>query len=309
MKILNMMIKAYARLHRYPGVPKRLLTPARLLMRHIASKTLPRLLTKKYTPSTVMEKNLIVSFTSFPTRIHQVWQVVECMKRQAVLPEKIILWLSKDQFPDENCIPLSLRSRQDGVFEIRMVDGDIRSHKKYYYVAKEYPNSLIFLIDDDIYYPTDIIEKTLAAHHKYPDAVISNYGYIIRYNQRNELLPYLKWKRWFSFSTDPNLFLGSGGGTLFKSSGLYKDLTQIELALRLTPIADDIWLNAMVKLVQRPIVLLPNGQLLPITIAGNTCLNTENINQNRNDIQLTELVKYYVDTLGFSPFQKRCVIP
>lgn len=302
MKILNLMIKAYARLHRYPGVPTRLLTPARLVMRHIASNILPKYLAKTYTPSTRMEKNLFVSFTSFPTRIHQVWQIVECMKHQTVLPEKIILWLSREQFPDESCIPDSLRSRQDGTFEIRMVDGDIRSHKKYYYVAKEFPESLVFLIDDDMYYPTDIIENTLAAHHKYPDAVISNYGYKIGYNERNELLPYLTWKRCFSFSTDYNLFLGSGGGTLFKPSDLYKDLTQIELALRLTPIADDIWFNAMVKLVRRPIVLMPNGLILPVDVSDNIKLASENRLQSKNDIQLQNVITYYKKMKGINPF-------
>ena len=87
------------------------------------------------------------------------WHVVECMFRQSYQPKKIILWLSQEQFPNEEDIPMSLRKRVNNIFQIRMVSGDIRSHKKYYYVVKEYPNSLILLIDDDLYYPTDMIEQ------------------------------------------------------------------------------------------------------------------------------------------------------
>lgn len=72
---------------------------------------------------------IIVSLTSFPARINNVWLVVECMLRQTVHADKIILWLSKDQFPSDDCIPFSLKKRISDVFEIRMVSGDIRSHK------------------------------------------------------------------------------------------------------------------------------------------------------------------------------------
>lgn len=83
------------------------------------------------------------------------------MLNQTLQPREIILWLSKEQFPTTDSLPESLKSREDDVFKIRMVDGDIRSHKKYYYVVKEYTDDLIFLIDDDIYYPTDIIERSV----------------------------------------------------------------------------------------------------------------------------------------------------
>lgn len=215
------------------------------------------------------------------------------MMRQTYRPAKIILWLSKDQFPDGSSIPASLREREGDMFEIRIVEGDIHSHKKYHYVSKEYSDSLIFLIDDDIYYPTDILERTMTAHKKHPEAIICNYGYHIRYNENGELMPYNSWPKEYEYSTGDDLFFGSGGGTLFKSSWLHEDLTNIELAMRLTPIADDIWLNAMVSLAGREKILLPNGLILPVLIEENVKLASQNKGQNGNDEQINSIMAHY----------------
>ena len=90
-----------------------------------------------------------------------------------MMPHKIILWLSKDQFPTQNTIPENLKQIENSIFHIRLVDGDIRSHKKYYYAIKEYPNNLIFLIDDDLYYPANIIERSYRQYEK-TKGIISN---------------------------------------------------------------------------------------------------------------------------------------
>ena len=236
---------------------------------------------------------VIVSLTSFPARINNVWQVVECMLRQTFQPSKIILWLSKEQFPNLEDIPNSLRIRESELFEIRMVEGDIRSHKKYYYAAKEFPNSFIFLIDDDIYYPTDLLEKVWTAHLKYPDAIISNYSYRIRFSDMGILpLPYKEWDIIYESTIDYNIFFGSGGGTLFQPATLYKDLTNLNLSMQLTPQADDIWLNTMARLNHVPVFVISEGLLLPIKITSNTCLSTDNLSGN-NDHQISAVIQHY----------------
>ena len=247
---------------------------------------------------------IIVSLTSFPARIDNVWQVVECMKRQTYKPAKILLWLSKEQFPTKESIPNSLYDREDDTFEIRMVDGDIRSHKKYYYVSKEFPDSLVLLIDDDIYYASDLLERTMMAHEENPHAVICNYGYLMTYQADGKLNPYRKWKHNYSNSTSSQLFFGSGGGTLFRPSELYCDLTNIEKARQLTPLADDIWLNAMVRLAGRPIVMLKNGLFLEINNKNNVRLATENCSLNKNDEQLNNIIDYFQKMNGCNPFSK-----
>lgn len=298
MKILDIFVKSYAKMHKSGA----LLPPLRYFTRSLASRWIPFYLSHSGYKKAKQDIPVIVSLTSFPERINYVWQVVECMLRQSYRPQKIILWLSKEEFPDKATIPHSLSERVGDRFEIRLVDKNIRSHKKYHYVSQANPDGYVFLVDDDLYYATDLLERTWKEHEKHPDAVIVNYGYEIAYGEDGSLLPYRKWGKCFKYSTSPNLFFGSGGGTLFKPSALYKDLTDIKLALELTPIADDIWLNAMVRMAKLKMVMLSNGLILPYKIKNKNLLATQNINEGLNDKQLNNVIQYYLRTIGVNPF-------
>ena len=292
MNLLDFFVKSYGHFHDYKNVPFWVMTPFRRVLRKMANAALPHYLPKIQTAQKRDEVEIIVSFTSFPARIDMVWQVVLCMLKQTLPPQKIILWLSRKQFSGDKDIPLRLKELQGEVFQIRFVDGDIRSHKKYYYVSKEYPDSLIFLIDDDIYYPTDIIERSYNAYLKHKDSIICNYGYQIGYYNDGRLKPYREWKHVYSETVGNNLFFGSGAGTLFKPSFMHNDLTNIELALELTPRADDIWLNAMAKLAMTPVCILSPGLYLPI-ISDTESLKSINNGESYNDVQLKSVEAFY----------------
>lgn len=306
MNIYILLTNLYGALHNYKHVPFFILTPFRRFIRFLANLLLPKYLYKKNIYKGRIQKNLVVSLTSFPARIENVWMVIETIKRQTVLPEKIILWLSKEQFPIMENIPSSLLDRQDELFEIRLVDGDIKSHKKFYYASCEFPDYMIVLIDDDIYYRLDMIERLLDAYRRNSRAIICQFGSIMKFDKNAQLLPYINWKKVTSGSTDNNLFFGSGGGTLFTPSKLYKDLTNKELFLELTPLADDVWLNAMARLAHLPIELLDPYLPLPIQGKGNQIkLSTTNVWEGKNDLQIKAISNYYRKKLSIDPFQDR----
>ena len=94
---------------------------------------------------------VIVSLTSFPARIGKLWIVIECMLRQKSQPEKIMLWLSREQFPNELAdLPKRLVEQTERGLDIKFVDNDFRSHKKYYYAFKEFKDKFELTIDDDL---------------------------------------------------------------------------------------------------------------------------------------------------------------
>lgn len=227
------------------------------------------------------------------------------MLRQTYQPAKIILWLSKEQFPHPEDIPKTLRDREGELFEIRMVDGDIRSHKKYYYVNKKFPNSLIFLIDDDLYYPTDILERTMKAYHDNLGAIVCNYGYHINYDKDGRLLPYSSWLTEYRCSSKSDLFFGSGGGTLIDTSQLDPIATNVEIATELTPIADDIWLNAVVRYSNMRIIMLRNGLILPVHNKDNVRLASQNLWNNQNDVQLNRVISYFKESENKEVFSEK----
>lgn len=294
MNIVDCLIKFYSRLHNYNILPYWFLTPIRRLVRKCANIFIPKVL-EKQVYNYHKEIDVIVSFTSYPARINNVWQVVECMLRQTYIPQKIILWLSLNQFSSMNDLPDSLRSRIGDRFEVRFVEGDIRSHKKYYYVSKENPESLIFLVDDDLYYPSDILEKTYNQYLSKPDSIVANYGYTITFYEDGTHKSYSEWKAVRGNYDGPNSFFGSGGGTLFKPSLMFKDFLDINKGRMLTPLADDIWINAMADLNRIPKYIINSGLVLDIYSKDDTPLYKTNVGGGANDKQLHDIEQYYKD--------------
>jgi hypothetical protein len=150
-----------------------------------------------------------------------------------------------------------------------------------------------------------MIEEMIKKHDQYPDTVISRYGYIRKYDNNGNLLPYKEWNEISGASANKHLFFGSGGGTLIKPSALYKDLINKDLFLKLTPIADDIWLNAMVELAGLSINKIKFGLILPIKGGEtNVTLCSENVAGGQNDIQINDVREYYKQELNKELFAK-----
>lgn len=304
MNVLDLYVKTYSRLYTQRSSFSHLFSPVRWGVRKLANYHIPHYLSHCRQPERhPVCDELIVSLTSFPPRIDNVWQVVECMLRQTVLPSKVFLWLSKEQFPSMDSIPLSLRERQNDIFKIRLVDEDLRSHKKYYYVFNENPDKMIVLIDDDLYYPGDMLESLVNEYKRTPNSVICRYGYVMEYGKDNELKEYSSWKSTLGACSSNHFFFGSGGGTLIVPSFLYKDYNNRNLFEKLTPLADDIWLNAMVKLAGLKIIKLDSGLLCPIFNKNSTPLSRLNVLENQNDKQIKSISEYYKER-GLNPFGK-----
>lgn len=290
MNWLNFYTKVYGKLHNYPGVPYWVLTPMRKIVRYFANKKLPQHLAKKHIDKEKGKKiDVIVSFTSFPARINDVWKVVESIKNQSFRPEKIILWLSEEQFPSKETIPDSLWKEEDELFEIRMVVGDIRSHKKFFYVMQEYPDKTFVTCDDDVYYHPDTLKYLVEGSKKYPSSIIANITHEIMYDDEGNLMSYNQWKGSNTPFSTSNLVQIGIGGVLYPPGSLHELTLRKELFINLTPLADDIWLNCMARLNSTPIV--KSGmklQLLPIE-SDSPNLYTSNKGENKNDIQISQL--------------------
>ena len=251
---------------------------------------------------------IVISLTSFPARLNTIWQCIESLKRQSVVPEKIILYLSKDQI-SYNDIPSSLKKEQDELFEICMVDGDIRSHKKYYYAMKDYPDKMIVTTDDDVIYPPFMLSSLLEAHLKYPTDVIANYTHVIK-QDNGTVAPYTEWydipATQNIIDTTINQIQVGIGGVLYPPNSLYKDVLNIDLARELSFLADDLWLYAQTVMGGHRVVKskLNKKTIIPIKIENDSTLTTENVYQNKNDIQFKNLRDYYLDRLNIDIVKK-----
>lgn len=295
MNALELFTKIYGKLQNY-GMPFWVMTPFRRTVRGLANIVLPKYLSRPYKQKAMVEKDLIVSFTSFPARIDNVWQVVECLKRQTILPEKIILWLSKDQFPNGEGIPVSLRKQEDKLFEIRLVEGDIRSHKKYLYAIQEFPEKTFITCDDDVYYETDMIERLVNTSLRFPHCIVANNAHTIRHDSNGNLLPYLQWSPATHQYESKNLLQVGIGGVLYPPHCLNPLVERIDVFKKVAPLADDIWLNTMARLNKTPIVKAPSNVLkLPVESESPTLSSVNNGKENMNDIQIRKIREYLRD--------------
>jgi len=249
---------------------------------------------------------VIITLTSFPGRINRVWLVIETILRQSQKPDRIILWLSKEQFTSINQLPIRLISQTNKGLEIRFVDGDLKSHKKYYYTLKEFPDDIIITIDDDILYPSWMIEDLITASIKNPQSVVCRYACVISYI-KDEIIPYDKWVKPISDNTiHADLFFGSGGGTLFPAYSLSHEILNEYVIKNVTPLADDVLLNAICRLNNIDVIKVAgNSKLLPVIFNKKTHLSTINIGQLQNDHQIKMLREYSTSKFNIDPFKKK----
>ena len=100
--------------------------------------------------------NITVSLTTFGKRIDDVYLAIESIAKQTLKPNRVILWLSKDEFFNKK-LPITLTNLQKRGLEIKYCK-DLKSYNKIIPTIKECPNDLIITIDDDIIYNFDLIE-------------------------------------------------------------------------------------------------------------------------------------------------------
>jgi len=247
--------------------------------------------------------NVIVSLTSFPARLEDLNLTLETILRQDLQPNRILVYLSSDQISSLNLLPLRLSKLTKRGVEYIFVEGDIKSHKKYYYSLKDFPNNPILTIDDDLLYDSKMLNRLYSAYLKDPSIIYCHYGYTITYNPLNKIESYRDWVMNKSFA-DAGLFnfFGSGGGTLFPPGTLHPEVFNIEVVKEICFNADDVWLNAMSRLVKTKVCQLRPSSILFIPNSNLVSLKTINLAQNQNDVQIKNVSEYCLEKFGVDPF-------
>ena len=192
--------------------------------------------------------NLAVCLTSFPPRINNLWMTIHSLFRQTNLPGHIVLYLSYKDFPKgKGELPETLLWFEYYGLEIKFVEENLRSHKKYYYVMLEHPEWDVITVDDDIYYRKDLVEQLLRLHSLAPKAVCGNQVVELPM-QESDFYDYASWKfRYIEKPTFSYRYVAIGCGGIFYPNGIFLPSEQAfdkEVILRNALSADDLWLKA-----------------------------------------------------------------
>lgn len=249
---------------------------------------------------------LIVSLTSFPERMYEIHYTLYSLLTQTLKPDEVVLWLAKEQFPNgEADIPPAVLQLQKNGLTIKWCE-DLRSYKKLIPSLKEYPDDIIVIVDDDVYYPADWLDKMYRQYLKTPGCVIGHRSHRIRLGADGHPLPY---KQWQKNTTQPKPsfrnFLTGCGGVLYPPHSLYKDVGDAELFRKIAPYADDIWFWAMTVLNNVKVrsfrgrmrkVLLVNPER-ELRNTEQLTLTQLNIAQDGNNKQMAAVIAHYPQLL------------
>lgn len=189
--------------------------------------------------SKTRNKQLIVSLTTYPKRIGVVHLVIKSLLCQTIKPDKIILWLAEEQFPNkEKDLPKELLELEKYGLTICWCN-DIRSYKKLIPTIKKYPDSYIITFDDDLYYLPSTVERLYKAALKNPHMIHCHRGTKIIVNDDNYItIPggYVKYNK-------PTFLhkLTGCSGVCYPPNVLHEDVINEKLFMKLAPTNDDIW--------------------------------------------------------------------
>lgn len=239
------------------------------------------------------EPQIIISLTSYPKRIKTVDRVVNSILHQTVKPDKIILWLAQEEFPDK-VIPEEIERLQNNIFQIRWCD-NLRSYKKLIPALIDFPEEIIITVDDDVIYPPNLIEVLYRSYLRERETIHCNRCHWIRLKE-GKLLSYQAWKQQDEFKASNASylnFLTGLGGVLYPPHCLDKKVFDRSLYERLCPTGDDIWFWAMAVMngtkIKRPKEFIRTFEF----IEGSQDSSLWDLNKFRNDSQLSAVMNEF----------------
>lgn len=244
------------------------------------------------------DKELIVSFTTYSKRIHDVHLVIESIAQQTLKPNRIILWLDEDEFTLDT-IPLLLNKQMKRGLDIRFCP-NYRSYKKLIPTLKLFPDADIVTIDDDVLYPHDMLELLYREHLMHPDTIIAHCTRKMTYDANDKVGSYRSWKH-EDENAEPSfdtVAIGIGG-VFYPANSLSDECLNIDKFTALAPNADDIWFKAMALLnntkhkkvtddrdFQSRFLVIENSQDIALA-------NSNLIEENNNDLQISAVFDFY----------------
>lgn len=238
---------------------------------------------------------LIVSFTSYPKRMYQIKYTIYSILNQTIKPDKFILWLTTEEFPNkEKELPEDVLQFREHGLEIRWVEKNYICYNSYYYAKKFFPNSILVICNDDVFYPNFWLERLYNAYKENPKMIHCHRAHKITFD-KGQILPYKKWNWSISYErTEPSFlnFPTSVGGILYPPYIFsYDDMIDLEKCY-----SDDMhnWAMAILNNIKINVIKYNHSHLLSFNDEKKTgALHFKAVEQGYNDVMLNNILKKY----------------
>ena len=190
---------------------------------------------------------IIVSVTSYSPRIQFVAPCLYSLLHQTYKPDLVFLWLSEGDFPlHEESLPQEILKLKEIGLSICWCE-DIKPHKKYYEVMRQFPEDIVITADDDVIYPAKTIELLYKEYQKDATNVYATRVREIKMD-KDTFLPYEKWPLYSGrCEKGPSLKLvpTGVGGVLYPPHSMDNELFDKGKIRELCLNTDDLWLKSM----------------------------------------------------------------
>ncbi|MBQ9930333.1 MAG: hypothetical protein IJO72_06105 [Oscillospiraceae bacterium] len=234
--------------------------------------------------------------TSFPARINYAHLAIKSLMQQSCKPDRIILWLAEEQFPNHT-LPESLTDLEKYGLEIKWCD-NLFGHKKYFYCIQEQKeNEVVITFDDDIIYPIDAIKRLVAKHREFPGCLVCERAQAFPKKKTN-LYNVGRWDtisdvacKQPSFSVCPS----TGGGYLIPYGAYPQHMLKKELIIKYALKNDDMWCMFMAaENGVRFIKTRKYHKIFSLVAQSQTVqLATQNVVENASEIDFKKLMEAY----------------
>lgn len=248
------------------------------------------------------ERELVVSLTTHAKRIFTVYRTIECLFDQSLKANRIVLYIGRNEYQSDDELPLVLKRQMERGLEVRFVE-DLGPYTKIIHALKEFPDSNIITVDDDIWYPSDTFERLVRLHTKQPEAICSIAARVLEWKDKRK--GKFKTYEYLSFAVDgyrdttSPMYVAEGfAGVLYPPGCFTDEVFNKDAFLKLAPKADDLWLKAMGLLSGTPIYAArcftcPAIEILCDFDVQDMGLYNFNFGQKGNDKQWKALCDYY----------------
>lgn len=258
---------------------------------------------KKKSISSPEEADYVVSLTTYPARVGNVWRVIEMAANQRGIKEKyaICLYLIKSEFEGID-LPAKIKELQARGLTVKFNEENLKCHNKYFYAFKDYPEKTVITIDDDLQYNHHTISGLIKKNKEYPKCIIYNRGNRILNNE-----PYNNWPFVENLTCPQHDVFPTGvGGVLYPPHCCNRFVTDMEVIKKTCLRADDLWLNFMSRLNHTKVVqtgLKSTYMVLPDTSQQTALwLVNNDVIQVGNDVQINEITKWSLKELNCDYF-------
>lgn len=254
---------------------------------------------KKKKISNPDECDYVVSLTTYPTRVGNVWRVIEMAANQRGIKDKyaICLYLIESEFEGID-LPAKIKELQARGLTVKFNKENLKCHNKYFYAFKDYPEKTIITIDDDLQYNHHTISKLVMFNKKYSGCISFNRGNLIDKDKPYNCWPFIQNMTTPCFNTFPT----GVGGVLYPPNSCGSIVTNINVINQTCLRADDLWLNFNSRLKGTKVVqtdLKSTFMVLPDSNQQYALWATNNSSDsNENDKQIASISEWAKQNLN-----------